>query len=187
MKNKYDFVVAVAGCPNVGKSTLFNVITGEKQHVGNWPGKTVERYEGTLFHHGYRIKVVDLPGTYSLGALSEEEVIARDFIVKDKPDVVIVIADALRLEHTLYLVIQLLELTEKVVVALNKMDAADKRGIHIRVDRLAGKLSVPVIPISALHKIGINNLVDRVLEIAEGKIKPRKFRLNYGGIEYYID
>jgi len=186
MKNKYDFIVAVSGSPNVGKSTLFNIITGERQHVGNWPGKTVERYEGLLIHHGYRIKIVDLPGTYSLGALSEEEVIARDFIVKEKPDVVIVIADALRLEHTLYLVVQLLELTGKVVVALNKMDAADKRGIHIHVDRLSRKLSVPVVPVSALHNIGINNLIDRVLDVAKGRVKPGKFKINYNGIEYYI-
>lgn len=186
MKEKAEYKVALAGSPNVGKSTLFNVLTGAKQHVGNWPGKTIERYEGLLVHHGKVLRIIDLPGTYSLSAVSEEEVIAREFIVGEKPDVVVVIVNALELQTTLYLALQVLELTSKVVIAVNKMDAAEKRGIHVRISELSRRLGVPVVGISALRKEGIHDLVERILDVAEGRIAPLPSRLSYGAAEYYI-
>ena len=166
-------LVALAGAPNVGKSTLFNTLVGEKRHVGNWPGKTVEKYEGELRHHDKIIRIVDLPGTYSLGAISEEEVIAREFIVKEKPDVVVVIVNAIELEQSLYLAIQVLELYERVVIAVNKMDAARKRGIHINFSRLSKHLGVPVVGISAINKEGIHQLIEAVLDVVQGKARSR--------------
>jgi len=184
--SKQEYVVALAGSPNVGKSTLFNNITGLKQHVGNWPGKTVERYEGLLEHHGIKIRIVDLPGTYSLGALSEEEVIAREFIVKEKPNAIIVIVNAIELSQSLYLALQVLELASNVVIAINKIDAAERRGIHINYKGLERALGVPVIPISALNRVGLHNLIERVLEVVKRKVKTSPFRLSYGAIEYYV-
>lgn len=179
-------LVALAGAPNVGKSTLFNTLVGEKRHVGNWPGKTVEKYEGELRHHDKIIRIVDLPGTYSLGAISEEEVIAREFIVKEKPDVVVVIVNAIELEQSLYLAIQVLELYEKVVIAVNKMDAARKRGIHINFSRLSKLLGVPVVGISAINKEGIHQLVEAILDVVQGKTKVKRLKIDYNGLLYYV-
>ncbi len=131
--------------------------------------------------------MIDLPGTYSLGAVSEEEIITREFIVKEKPDVVIVVVNAVELSQSLYLAIQILELTPRVVIALNKMDAAEKRGIHIHYTKLQKILQVPVVPISALHRVGLHNLIERVLDVATGKIKTRIFSLDYNGLEQYIN
>ncbi|RLE59024.1 MAG: ferrous iron transport protein B, partial [Thermoprotei archaeon] len=179
-------LVALAGAPNVGKSTLFNTLVGEKRHVGNWPGKTVEKYEGELRHHDKIIRIVDLPGTYSLGAISEEEVIAREFIVKEKPDVVVVIVNAIELEQSLYLAIQVLELYERVVIAVNKMDAARKRGIHINFSRLSKHLGVPVVGISAINKEGIHQLIEAVLDVVQGKAKVKRLKIDYNGLLYYV-
>ena len=161
--------IAIAGNPNTGKSTLFNALTGLRQHTGNWPGKTVERKEGEFTHNGHVVKVVDLPGTYSLTAVSSEEIVARDFIVEAKPDAVIVIVDATNLERNLYLVLQVLELTDNVVVALNMMDQVEGKGVRIDLETLSEQLGVPVIPIVALKKEGIPQLVETVMEICEGK------------------
>ncbi len=180
-----EVVAALAGAPNVGKSTLFNMLVGERRHVGNWPGKTVEKYEGELEHHGVKIRIVDLPGTYSLGAISEEEVIAREYIVREKPDVVVVVVSAIELERTLYLAVQVLELYDRVVVAVNKMDAARKRGIHINESKLSKLLGAPVVPISAINKEGLHRLVETVLDVAQGKIHASKLRLDYDGLPYY--
>ncbi len=177
---KEEIVVALAGNPNVGKSTLFNLLTGLRQYTANWPGKTVERKEGITEHLGYKIRVVDLPGTYSLTAYSLEEVLARRFIVEERPDVVIHIANATTLEKDLYLTIQLLELTDKVVLALNMIDVVEKKGIEIDEVRLSRKLGIPVVKISALKKIGIKELLNKVIMLAEGKIKTKPLRISYG-------
>ena len=171
--------IAVAGNPNTGKSTLFNALTGLRQHTGNWPGKTVERKEGEFTHAGQSIRVVDLPGTYSLTAVSPEEIVARDFIVEARPDAVIVIVDATNLERNLYLVLQVLELTDKVVVALNMMDQVASKGIHIDLAALAEQLGVPVVPIVALKKEGLPQLVDAVMEMQAGKRASRPVRVTF--------
>jgi len=161
--------IAVAGNPNTGKSTLFNALTGLRQHTGNWPGKTVERKEGEFRYDGRLVKVVDLPGTYSLTAVSSEEVVARDFIVEGNPDAVIVIVDATNLERNLYLALQVLELTDNVAVALNMMDQVESKGVRIDLGALSEQLGVPVIPIVALKKEGIPQLIEAVMEIYKGK------------------
>ncbi|MEZ0345339.1 MAG: ferrous iron transport protein B [Infirmifilum sp.] len=177
--------VALAGPPNVGKSTLFNVLVGANRFVGNWPGKTVDKYEGFFEHMGYKIRVVDLPGTYSLNAYTEEEAIARDYIVTEKPDVVVVLVNAVSPETSFYLAIQVLELYNRVVVAVNKVDAAVKRGIHFNFEDLARRLGVPVVPISALKREGLHELIDTVIRVAEGKAQTRRLRLEYRGVDYY--
>jgi len=175
----------LAGSPNVGKSTLFNMLTGERQHVGNWPGKTIEKYVGELEYNGERIEVVDLPGTYSLGALSDEEVIAREFIVKEKPNVIVVLVNALEPHHTFYLALQVLELTPRVVIAFNKIDAAEKRGIHINVEKISSRLSVPVLAISALKRRGFRELLETIQNVSS-KTFLKTFKLDYGPLERYI-
>ena len=159
--------IALAGNPNTGKSTVFNALTGSRQHVGNWPGKTVEKKEGTCKRGGREIKVVDLPGTYSLTAYSAEEVIARDFIIEEKPNAVIAVVDAANLERNLYLVVQVLELGVPVVVALNMSDAADSRGIRIDMDKLSRGLNgSPVVRTIANKGQGIDELLQAALQAA---------------------
>lgn len=182
---KGEIVVALAGAPNSGKSTLFNMLVGANRFVGNWPGKTVDKYEGFFEHAGYKIRVVDLPGTYSLGAHTEEETVARDYIVSEKPDVVVVLVNAVSLETTLYLAVQVLELYDKVVVALNKVDAAKRRGLHVSAEKLGKMLGVPVVPISALRGEGLHELIDTVIEVATGRVPTRRLKLEYRGLEYY--
>ncbi len=172
-------VMALAGNPNVGKSTVFNALTGARQHVGNWPGKTVEQKKGYFEREGEKIEVVDLPGTYSLTAYSIEETVARDFIIKDKPDVVIDILDASNIERNLYLTLQILELTDRVVVALNKTDIAETQGVEIDAEKLSDLLGVPVIPLVATHKSGIDRLVKTALEIAKGEKKTAPVKISY--------
>ena len=151
-------LVALAGQPNVGKSTLFNVLTGLNQHVGNWPGKTVERKEGTFSSRGASYRVVDLPGTYSLTANSAEEVIAREFIIREQPDVVVALVDAAVLERSLYLVAELLPLPAPVIVALNMMDVAEHEGVQIEPQVLEAALGVPVVPMVATRNQGLEEL-----------------------------
>jgi len=158
--------IALAGNPNVGKSVLFNALTGARQHVGNWPGKTVEKKEGTFTYKDHEINVVDLPGTYSLTAYSLEERIARNYIVEEHPDVVIHVVDSTNLERNLYLTIQLLELGVKVILALNMTDSAEKDGLVIDDKKISRFLRVPVVKMVATKKIGINTLLDEVLKKA---------------------
>lgn len=153
-----QFMIALAGNPNTGKSTIFNALTGSRQHVGNWPGKTVEKKEGIWTYNGNKFTVVDLPGTYSLTAYSLEEVIARNFIIDQKPDLVVTVVDAANLERNLYLVVQILELGSRVVVALNMTDVADSRGIKIDVEKISKGLGVPVIQTIASKEKGIDEL-----------------------------
>ncbi len=163
--------VALAGNPNSGKTTLFNALTGARQYVGNWPGVTVEKKEGKLKYKGLDIKLVDLPGTYSLNAYSIEEIIAKDFIVKDNPDVVINIVDGTNLERNLYLTVQLLELGVPVIVALNMMDEVEKKGYRIDVEKLSGLLGIPVIPITATKKTGISALIEKAVSYSKDDLK----------------
>jgi ferrous iron transport protein B len=172
-------VVALIGNPNVGKSQIFNNLTGGRAHVGNWPGKTVEKKEGKCVHKGVELHIIDLPGTYSLTAHSIDELIARNFIVEEKPDVVVDIVDASNLERNLYLLLQLLELEANVVVALNKWDVAESLGYEINVDELSRLLGVPVIPTVATEKIGMEELKDAILEAAKRKER-RKDVVKYG-------
>jgi ferrous iron transport protein B len=159
--------VALAGNPNTGKSTVFNHLTGSRQHVGNWPGKTVEKKQGRCRRDGVDVEVVDLPGTYSLSAYSTEEIIARDFIVEGRPDVVVVVVDAANLERNLYLVVQVCELGAPVVVALNMSDRADSLGLRFDVDRLEQALGARVVPTTARDGSGIDDLLDAVIGSSE--------------------
>lgn len=174
---EWDYVVALAGNPNVGKSTVFNALTGLRQHTGNWPGKTVSRAEGGFQYGESRYKLVDLPGTYSLLATSMDEEIARDFILFGQPDVTIVVVDATRLERNLNLVLQVLEITDRVVVCLNLMDEARRHGVQVDERRLARDLGVPVVPTEARHKRGMAELLQAVDDVATGKYQPNPHRL----------
>jgi ferrous iron transport protein B len=172
--------VGMAGNPNVGKSAIFNALTGSRQHVGNWPGKTIERAEGTFFHEGREVHLVDLPGTYSLAAQSPEEVIARDYIISEEPDVVVNVVDATRLERNLNLTLQILELTDRVVVALNLMDELRRQGWEIDVKALEAELGVPVVPTVATEGIGLPELAEALAEMGEGRLPARPASVNYG-------
>lgn len=153
--------IALVGNPNSGKTTLFNALTGSNQHVGNWPGVTVEKKEGKVKYKDESFNIVDLPGTYSLGAYSEDEVVARDFILKGNPDIVINVIDATNIERNLYLTTQLLEMNTKVILALNMMDEAKTKNIDIDLDSLSRKLGIPIIPTIALKEEGLDELLER--------------------------
>jgi len=174
-----EIVVAVIGNPNVGKSTLFNELTGAKQYIGNWPGVTVEKKEGEKIFGDYKIRFVDLPGTYGLGASSIDERIARDYIVFEKPDVIVNIVDASNLDRNLYLTLELIETGARVVIALNMMDIAESKGINIDVDALSKELGVPIVPTIATKGVGIDELCSVIIKVAEGKIRYRPPKVKY--------
>lgn len=159
--------IALTGQPNVGKSTVFNMLTGLNQHVGNWPGKTIECKQGELVFNDVHIHLVDLPGTYSLTANSEEERITRDFIIHEKPDVLIVVVNAAALERNLYLVAELLAMETPFVLAVNMIDVALQQGLEIEIDVLAAALKMPVVPIIASKNQGLQELVKTALNLAE--------------------
>ena len=169
---RHDYLVALAGNPNTGKSTVFNQLTGLRQHTGNWPGKTVTRAEGVFRHQGKRVRVVDLPGTYSLQAGSSDEEVARDFILFGHPDVTVVVLDATQLERNLHLALQILEITGRVVVCLNLMDEARRHGIAIDPARLEAELGVPVVPAAARQGMGIDRLLDAIIAVSAGERVP---------------
>ncbi|MEZ6102642.1 MAG: FeoB small GTPase domain-containing protein [Pirellulaceae bacterium] len=175
--DSWDFVVALAGNPNTGKSTVFNALTGLRQHTGNWPGKTVARAEGGFAYDGKRFKLVDLPGTYSLLSTSLDEQIARDFILFGQPDVTAIVADATRLERNLNLVLQILEITDRAVVCLNLMDEAKRHGIMVDDRQLARDLGVPVVPTAARFGRGLPELLQAIRDVAIGEIICRPKRL----------
>jgi ferrous iron transport protein B len=175
---KAEYVVALAGNANVGKSATFNQLTGVDQEIGNWPGKTVERAEGILQHRGRRIRVIDLPGIYSITALSTEEQISREFIAHDRPDVVVNVVDATALERNLFFTLQLTELESPLILAVNQMDLAAKKGIRIDLRKLSGLLGVPVIPTVAIQGKGIAELSDAIL--AAVHTRPQPHLLPYG-------
>lgn len=173
----WDYVVALAGNPNVGKSTVFNALTGLRQHTGNWPGKTVTRAEGGFKYGDHNYKIVDLPGTYSLLATSLDEQIARDFILFGQPDVTVVVVDATRLERNLNLVLQVLEITDRVVVCLNLIDEAKRNGFTVDERRLARDLGVPVVPTVARSGQGMEELLKAISEVASGETVNRPHRI----------
>ena len=172
----YDTLVALAGNPNTGKSTVFNALTGLRQHTGNWPGKTVARAEGSYRSGGKRFKIVDLPGTYSLHAGSADEEIARDFLVGGEPDVTVVVLDATRLERNLSLVLEVLELSSRVVLCVNLLDEAERHGITVDTDELSRQLGVPVVAAAARSGRGIRELVEAIRKAAEGGVQERPTR-----------
>jgi len=159
--------IALAGNANVGKSVIFNHLTGLHQHIGNWPGKTIERAEGTLRFEDYTIDVIDLPGIYSLSTYSLEELVSREYIALEKPDVIINVVDASVLERNLFFTLQLLELEAPVVIALNQIDVAAKKGMKIDHERLGQLLGVPVVPCIATKGIGMDELVRKTMEVHE--------------------
>jgi ferrous iron transport protein B len=178
-KDKNQTIIALAGNPNTGKSTLFNELTGLNQHTGNWPGKTVTNAKGTFKYKDREFLIVDLPGTYSLLANSVEEEVARDFICFGNPKITIVIADATCLERNLNLALQVMEITDNVIVCLNLMDEAKRKGIDINVKLLENKLGVPVIPTVARDGKGINELKETIYRMINGEIKTKPLRLSY--------
>jgi len=179
----FDFVVALAGNPNTGKSTVFNKLTGLKQHTGNWPGKTVMRAEGGFAFEDKRFKLVDLPGTYSLLSASTDEEVARDFILFGQPDVTVIVVDATRLERNLNLVLQVLEITDRAVMCLNLIDEARRHHIEIDDRWLAKKLGIPVIPSAARSGEGMQELIKMIYEVAIGEFVCRPYRIKSGNKE----
>ena len=181
----WDYVVALAGNPNTGKSTVFNALTGLRQHTGNWPGKTVARAEGGFSYGGHKYKLVDLPGTYSLLSTSFDEEIARNFILFGQPDVTIIVVDTTRLERNLNLVLQVLEITERAVICLNLIDEAERKHLQVDHRRLARDLGVPVVPTSARYRRGLDELLQAISEVATGKTvcRPHRIKVDSPAVE----
>jgi ferrous iron transport protein B len=180
MKNR-EIVIGIVGNPNSGKTTIFNALTGARQKVANWSGVTVERREGTIIRGDYRIRIVDLPGIYSLTSYSIEEIITRDFILNDHPDLIVNVVNAGNLERNLYLTSQLIEMGTKVVIALNMFDEATSKGIVIDTDRLEKLLGTPVIKTVGTRSIGIEEIEREIVEVAGGKSdKVRHIHIQYG-------
>lgn len=170
---RWDYVVALAGNPNVGKSTVFNLLTGLRQHTGNWPGKTVARAEGAFDIDGKRYKVVDLPGTYSLLGTTPDEEVAREFLLFGRPDVTLVVADATCLERNLTLLLQILQITGRVVLCLNLIDEARARGLEIDARGIARELGIPVVATAARRGEGLDELLVAIRDVATGVISAR--------------
>lgn len=175
--DRWDYVVALAGNPNTGKSTVFNALTGLRQHTGNWPGKTVARAEGAFEYDGRRFKLIDLPGTYSLLSTSLDEEVARDFLLFGRPNVTVIVADATRLERNLNLVLQVLEITNQGIVCLNLVDEARRHGIEVDVRQLARDLGVPVIATAARYGRGLPELLAAIRDVAAQVVVGEPHRL----------
>jgi Fe2+ transport system protein B len=184
-----DFVVALAGNPNTGKSTVFNALTGLRQHTGNWPGKTVTRAEGAFSYRDKKYMLVDLPGTYSLLSTSTDEETARNFILFGQPDVTVVVVDATRLERNLNLALQVLEITSRAVICLNLVDEATRHGIEVDERLLAKELGVPVVRAAARQSVGIPELLQNIHDVATGVIvcRPRRLKGHTKPLQKAID
>lgn len=183
-----EYRIALAGNPNTGKSTLFNALTGLRQHTGNWTGKTVAKAEGIFTFNGAQYRVIDLPGTYSLFSNSSDEEVARDYIIFGKPDVTVVVLDATALERNMNLALQVLEMTDKALICVNLADEAQKNGIEVNNQKLAQQLGVPVSFISAREKKGLDFLLTQVESVARGTIRSTPYRVRYhASIEEQIE
>ena len=174
-----EMIVALAGNPNTGKSTVFNALTGLRQHTGNWPGKTVLRAEGSFIHGGRRYTLIDLPGTYSLHANSVEEEVARDFLCFTNPDATVVVADGTCLERNLNLALQVMEITKSVIVCVNLIDEARRKKMHINIQKLSKALGVPVVPTAARSGEGLPELMDTISDVALGRLMPKPVLVRY--------
>ena len=179
MKNK-KITIALAGNPNAGKSTIFNNLTGMRQHVSNYPGVTVEKKEGNISFENYKINIVDLPGTYSLSAYSEDEIVARDFIIKNKPDVIVHVVDSSNLERNLYIATQLMELEVPLVLAMNMSDISEKKGQKVDYVQLSKFFGVAIVPTVGTKNIGMKNLLETVVKVYEKTIKTQVIHVDYG-------
>ncbi|HSK71696.1 MAG TPA: FeoB small GTPase domain-containing protein [Pyrinomonadaceae bacterium] len=186
---KWDYTIALAGNPNTGKSTIFNALTGLRQHVGNWAGKTVARAEGYFGFNDKKYRVVDLPGTYSLLSTSLDEEIARDYLLFGEPDVTTVVIDATRVERNLHLVLQILEITDRVVVALNLMDEARRNSIRINERNLEKDLGIPVVPMAARRGEGVRELLTAIEKTALNPpaVEPRRFEYLDAALEKAVE
>ncbi len=186
--DSWDYVVALAGNPNTGKSTLFNALTGLRQHTGNWPGKTTMRAEGGFRYDNLRYKLVDLPGTYSLLSTSLDEEISRDFILFGRPDVTVIVVDSTRLERNLNLVLQVLEITDHAVICLNLADEARRNNLQIDERCLARDLGVPVVPTAARSGEGLPELLQAISNVARGQLncKPHRIQSKSLSIEHAL-
>lgn len=180
--DKMNIKIGLAGNPNCGKTTLFNLLTGSNQYVGNWSGVTVESKEGILKNHN-NITITDLPGIYSLSPYSPEEVVARNYLVNEKPNVIINIVDGTKLERNLYLTLQLMEIGVPIVVAINMMDVVQKNGGKIYIEKLSKILGIKVVEISALKNLGIDNLISTTIQVANNKTSPPKFMKYNSNVE----
>lgn len=176
---KWDYVVALAGNPNTGKSTVFNTLTGLRQHTGNWPGKTIARAEGGFSYREKKFKIVDLPGTYSLLSATPDEEVARDFILFGKPSVTVVVADATCLERNLNLALQILQISERVILCLNLIDEARAHQISIDVRNLSRDLGIPVVPCAARQGEGIGDLLGTIYDVVTGSIATSPYRMKF--------
>lgn len=181
--DSWDYVLALAGNPNTGKSTVFNALTGLRQHTGNWPGKTVTRAEGGFSYGGKLYKIVDLPGTYSLLSTSTDEEVARNFILFGNPDVTVIVVDATRLERNLNLVMQVLEITDRAVVCLNLVDEAKRHQLEINDRLLTKELGVPVVPTIARQRVGIQDLLTAISDVATRSFICKPHRIQTGSKE----
>ncbi|MBX5326630.1 MAG: ferrous iron transport protein B [Candidatus Bathyarchaeia archaeon] len=180
IEEKAELTIALAGNANVGKSAIFNCLTGSHQHVGNWPGKTVERAEGSLKFKEYKIDVIDLPGIYSFSTFSLEELVSREYVALEKPDVVINVIDACALERNLFFTLQLMELQAPIIIALNQIDLAKAKGIKIDEKKLSDFLGVPVVATVGIRGVGVYELVEKAIEIAKGKLQVAPKVIEYG-------